>query len=79
MATATKKLPKAPVHDIHWGIVTEDCKAKMIDWIKNSIKVYENSGISIEEVAKDIYEEVLSLGYSEGCEASASNFDEEGW
>ena len=38
MAT-TKKLPKAPAHDIHWGIVTEDCKAKMIEWIKNSIKV----------------------------------------
>lgn len=65
MAT-TRKLPKAPAHEINWGSVTEDCKAKMIEWIKNSIKVYENSDISIEEVAKDIYEEVLSLGYSEG-------------
>ena len=79
LMAARRKLPKAPAHEIHWGIVTEDCKAKMIAWIKNSIKVYENSDISIEEVAKDIYEEVLSLGYSEGSEAAASNFDEEGW
>ena len=64
-----KNLPKAPKHEIHYGMVTTKCEKEMIDWIQNLINLCSSHDLDSKDVAETIYEEVRSLGYSEGYDS----------
>ena len=64
-----KNLPKAPEYEIHYGMVTTKCENEMIDWIQNLINLCSFHNLDSKNVAETIYEEVRSLGYSEGYDS----------
>ena len=65
--------PKAPEHQIHWGMIDSNCETAMKDWIKSIINIVTSGRVSSEEAAEEIYEEIRSLGYSEGYDSSQAN------
>ena len=60
------KLPKAPEHDINYGIIPGECEKKFIEWIKTLISLPDTDK---DEIARTIYYEVCSLGYLEGYDS----------
>lgn len=71
--------PKAPEHQIHWGIIDSNCETATKNWIKSVIDMVTSGKVSIEEAAKKIYEEIRSLGYSEGYDSAQADVDPESW
>lgn len=67
------KFPKAPKHQIHWGMIDSNCETAMKDWIKSIINIVVSGKASLEEAAEEIYEEVRSIGYSEGYDSSQAD------
>ena len=74
-----KRYPKAPEHEIHWGIVDSNCEQAMIQWIQDVISDCGRLGGDLKLTAELIYEEIRSLGYSEGYDAAQADADPEGW
>ena len=68
--------PKAPEHQIRWGMIDLDCETAMKDWIKSIINIVTSGRASSEEAAKEIYEEICSLGYSEGYDSARVDQEE---
>lgn len=71
--------PKAPEHQIHWGIIDSHCKTATKNWIKSVIDMVTSGRASSVEAAEKIYEEILSLGRSEGYYSAQADVDPEGW
>lgn len=71
--------PKAPEHQIHWGMIDSNCETAMMNWIKSIMNMVASGKASSEEAAKEIYEEIRSLGYSEGYDSAQADNDPEGW
>lgn len=67
--------PKAPEHQINWGMIDSECETEMINWVKSVIDMVVSGEASSNEAAKEIYEEIRSLGYSEGYDSAVP----EGW
>ena len=71
--------PKAPEHQIHWGMIDSNCEAATKNWIKSVIDIVTSGRASSVEAAEEIYEEIRSLGYSEGYDSAQADADPEGW
>ena len=71
--------PKAPEHQIHWGIIVSHCKTATKNWIKSVIDMVFSGRASSVEAAEKIYEEILSLGRSEGYYSAQADADPECW
>ena len=68
--------PKAPKHQIYWGIIDSNCEAATKDWIKSVIDMVTSGRASIEEAAEEIYKEIRSLGYSEGYDSAQADIQD---
>lgn len=71
--------PKAPEYQINWGIIDSNCETATKNWIKSVIDMVASGKASSVEAAKKIYEEIRSLGYSEGYDSAQADVDPEGW
>ena len=71
--------PKAPEHQINWGMIDSECETAMKNWAKSVIDMVISGKVSSDEAAKEIYEEIRSLGYSEGYDSAQADSDPEGW
>lgn len=63
-------LPKAPDHDIRWGMLQPACEVKFRDWIINLIEEAIKDPTKRVDIAYTIYDEVLQLGYDYGTDAA---------
>ena len=54
-------------------MIDSNCETAIIDWIKSIINIVVSGKASSEEAAKEIYEEVRSIGYSEGYDSSQAD------
>ena len=70
-----KRYPKAPEHEIHWGMIDSNCERKTIQWIQDVISDCGRLGGDLKLTAQLIYEEVRSLGYSEGYDSKCCEED----
>lgn len=73
------KLPKAPEHEIQWAMITTNCEYFTKKWIEEIINLVKDGKATIEEAAEEIYENVRSLGYSEGYDSRCADDAGEGW
>lgn len=76
---AKLNLPKAPEIDIHWGIVTDQCKSDFKFWIEQLVVAASIHPDAQEQVVDTLYEELTSLGYSEGYDSAQADNEGEGW
>ena len=63
-------LPKAPAKDIQYGMLQPDCKEKYKAWVVALIDAAIKNPKKKVEIANEIYEEVLQLGYDYGRDSS---------
>lgn len=73
------KLPKAPEHDIRWAQITTNCETNMKAWIGEVINLVKDGEVSVAEAVEDLYDELISLGYSEGYDSRSADEAGEGW
>ena len=73
------KLPKAPEHDICWAQITTDCEANMKAWIGEVINLVKDEKVTVAEAVDDLYDELTSLGYSEGYDSRCADEAGDGW
>lgn len=73
------KLPKAPEHDIRWAQITTNCENAMKAWIGEVINFVKDGEVPVAEAVKDLYDELISLGYSEGYDSRSADEAGEGW
>ena len=59
-------LPKAPTKDIQYGMLQSDCEKKYKDWVVALIDAAIKNPKKKVDIANEIYEEVLQLGYDYG-------------
>ena len=65
-----ENLPKAPVKDIQYGMLQPDCEKKYKDWIVALINEAIKNPKKKVDIANEIYEEVLQLGYDYGRDSA---------
>ena len=73
------KLPKAPEHDICWAQITTACETNMKAWIGEVINLVKDGEVTVTEAVNDLYDELTSLGYSEGYDSRCADEAGEGW
>ena len=73
-----KRYPKAPLHKINWGMIDRKCEQEMIQWIQDVISCCGRLGGDLKMTAELIFEEVRSLGYSEGYDACDCDHEGDG-
>lgn len=73
------KLPKAPEHNIRWAQITTNCETNMKEWIGEIINLVKDEKVSVAEVTDELYDELTSLGYSEGYDSRCADEAGEGW
>lgn len=66
------KLPISPKHEIHYGIITKECEAEFVEWIKTLMSLPNTNK---DEIARAIYNGVTSLGFSEGYDSCSYDHD----
>lgn len=65
-----ENLPKAPAKDIQYGMLQQDCEKKYKDWIVTLIDTAIRNPKKKVDIANEIYEEVLQLGYDYGRDSA---------
>ena len=63
-------LPKAPAKDIQHGMLQPDCEKKYKDWVVTLIETAIKNPKKKVDIANEVYEEVLQLGYDYGRDSS---------
>lgn len=63
-------LPKAPAKDIRYGMLQPDCERKYKAWIVTLIEEAIKNPTKRIDIAQEIYEEVLQLGYDYGRDSA---------
>ena len=63
-------LPKAPAKDIRYGMLQPDCEKKYKDWVVALINEAIKNPKKKVDIANEIYEEVLQLGYDYGRDST---------
>lgn len=76
---AKLNLPKAPEHQIHWGIITEECSSDFKNWIEQLVVLASIHPNAQSQIVDTLYEELTSLGYSEGYDSAQADNEGEGW
>lgn len=72
-------LPKAPEHQIHWGITTDECKDDFKNWIEQLVVLASIHPNAQSQIVDTLYEELTYLGYSEGYDSAQADNEGEGW
>ena len=72
-------LPKAPETQVQWGIITDECKKDFKDWIEQLVVLASIHPNAQSQIVDTLYEELTSLGYSEGYDSAQSDNEGEGW
>ena len=65
-----ENLPKAPAKDIKYGMLQPDCEKKYKDWIVALVNEAIKNPKKKVDIANEIYEEVLQLGYGYGRDSA---------
>lgn len=65
-----ENLPKVPAKDIQYGMLQPDCEKKYKDWIVALINEVIKNPKKKVDIANEIYEEVLQLGYDYGRDSA---------
>ena len=63
-------LPKAPAKDIQYGMLQPKCEEKYKAWVVALIEEAIKDPTKRIDIANEIYEEVLQLGYDYGRDSS---------
>ena len=66
-------LPKAPAKDIKYGMLQPDCEKKYKAWVVTLIEEAIKDPTKRIDIANEIYEEVLQLGYDYGTDSAAED------
>ena len=73
-------LPKAPEHEINWGLISTECKENFKSWIEQLVVLASIHPNAQSQIVDTLYEELTSLGYSEGYDDYAASHDDgDGW
>lgn len=72
-------LPKAPETQVQWGIITDECKSDFKNWIEQLVVLASIHPNAQEQIVDTLYEELTSLGYSEGYDSAQADNEGEGW
>ena len=73
-------LPKAPEHEINWGLISTECKENFKSWIEQLVVLASIHSNAQSQIVDTLYEELTSLGYSEGYDDYAASHDDgDGW
>ena len=65
-----ENLPKVPAKDIQYGMLQPDCEKKYKDWIVALVNEAIKNPKKKVDIANEIYEEVLQLGYDYGRDSA---------
>ena len=65
-----ENLPKVPAKDIQYGMLQPDCEKKYKDWVVALINEAIKNPKKKVDIANEIYEEVLQLGYDYGRDSA---------
>ena len=65
-----ENLPKAPAKDIQYGMLQQDCEEKYKAWVVSLIEAAIKNPKKKVDIANEIYEEVLQLGYDYGRDSA---------
>ena len=63
-------LPKAPVKDIKYGMLQSQCEEKYKAWVVALIEEAIKDPTKRIDIAYEIYEDVLQLGYDYGRDSA---------
>lgn len=63
-------LPKAPANDIQYGMLQSKCEEKYKAWVVALIEAAIKDPKKKVDIANEIYEEVLQLGYDYGRDSA---------
>lgn len=63
-------LPKAPAKDIQYGMLQPKCEEKYKAWVVALIEAAIKDPKKKVDIANEIYEEVLQLGYDYGRDSA---------
>ena len=63
-------LPKAPAKDIQYGMLQSQCEEKYKAWVVALIEAAIKDPAKRIDIAHEIYEEVLQLGYDYGRDSA---------
>lgn len=66
-------LPKAPAKDIKYGMLQPDCERKYKAWVVTLIEEAIKDPTKRIDIAREIYDEVLQLGYDYGTDSAAED------
>jgi len=72
-------LPKAPETQVQWGIITDECKDDFKNWIEQLVVLASIHPNAQSQIVDTLYEELTSLGYSEGYDSAQADNEGEGW
>lgn len=72
-------LPKAPETQVQWGIITDECKEDFKNWIEQLVVLASIHPNAQSQIVDTLYEELTSLGYSEGYDSAQADNEGEGW
>lgn len=72
-------LPKAPETQVQWGIITDECKSDFKNWIEQLVVLASIHPNAQSQIVDTLYEELTSLGYSEGYDSAQADNEGEGW
>ena len=65
-------LPEVPKKDIKYGMLQPDCEEKYKAWVVTLINEAIKNPKKKVDIANEIYEEVVQLGYEEGTASSVA-------
>lgn len=63
-------LPKAPAKDIQYGMLQPQCEEKYKAWVVTLIEEAIKDPTKRIDIANEIYEDVLQLGYDYGRDSA---------
>ena len=63
-------LPKAPAKDIKYGMLQPKCEEKYKAWVVALVEAAIKDSTKRIDIANEIYEEVLQLGYDYGRDSA---------
>lgn len=73
------RLPNPPRIDIQWGMLQPECERKFKTWVEECINQVLAKNVPVNVAAKEIYENIKSVGYEEGYESAHADQEGEGW
>lgn len=63
-----KDLPEAPIHNIKYGMIQNECAENFKVWIGDLLEFFKQNPDMKKNVVNELYDELVQLGYSEGCD-----------